>query len=99
MALEVWLYPGAAMSVTALTKVTLIPAAPSETPPQGATVIPPQTPAAPTPSLLATHAENAQAALVAQSAEAVKAAADAHAALAQATGQPPPWSVTFTETK
>ena len=97
MAVEVYLYPGVGMSVTQLTKVTLEPMPAGTVPPPGSTIIPPQPPA-PAQSLLAAHADNAQAALVAQSAEAVKAAADAHAALAQATGQPPPpWSVTFTE--
>ncbi len=42
--MEFWFYPGALVSVNALTKVTMTPAAPNEVPPAGATVIPQQPP-------------------------------------------------------
>lgn len=104
--LEYWLYPGAAMTVSTLTKVQLTAAAPGEVPPQGAMVIPPQSStAAAAQTVLAAQQANVDIAkkamletqaLTQQAAEAVQKVETE--TLTKAV-QPPPWSVTFTEQK
>ncbi len=83
--MDFWLYPGAYVHVNAPTKVTMVPAAPGEIPPPGATVIPPQSPL-PVQAAIA-RAVEAQAEISAQ-------ATAANQAVQAAV---PPWEVTFTE--
>ncbi len=89
--MEFWLYPGALVNVSALTKVTMVAAAAGEQPPAGAMVVPPHSPLP------------AAAALIRQAQEAnlqvAKDAAIANQAVQEAATVQPPWSVTFTEMK
>lgn len=92
--MDLWLNPGALLSVNSLTKVTMIQAAPGETPPPGATVIPPMTP-------MAAMAHQAMRAAMAANTEvavnAAVAAQEAQEETSAATAPHPPWEVTFRE--
>ncbi len=89
--MEFWLNPGALVSVNALTKVTMTPAAAGETPPPGATIIPPMSP-------LTAMAQQTNAAMAANTEVATQAAIAAQAAQeAVSTALAKPWEVTFRE--
>ncbi len=89
--MDFWLNPGVNIQVNSLTKVTMVPAAPGETPPAGAMVVPPQSPL-PAAAAMIRQAQEANL-------EVAREAAIANQAVLESQTIHPPWSVTFTEQK